>query len=243
LLAAYLNVEADMPIQITNALQQAMEHATLNIPQINGNIVVCVDVSGSMSSWTVTGDRGSASSKMKDIDVAALIGASILRKNPTARILPFEDDVVPAHRCKLNPYDSVMTNAQILRSVGGGATNCSAPLVQLNREQAKVDLVIFVSDNESWVDSGRGNYGYGYYGDVHRGTATMVEFQKIKARNPNAKMVCIDLTPNPSLQAIDREDILNIGGFSDTVFEVISEFAKAGLGRHWTDVIEAVKLD
>lgn len=243
LLAAYLNVEADIPVQITNALQDAMEHATLNIPQIDGNVVVCVDVSGSMSSASVTGDRGSVTSKIRAIDVAALVGASILRKNPNARVLPFEGDVVPASRCKLNPRDSVMTNAGILRSVGGGSTNCSAPLTLLNRENAKGDLVVFVSDNESWVDSGRGNYGYGYYGGVHRGTATMVEFQKIKARNPNAKMVCIDLTPNTTMQAIDREDILNIGGFSDSCFEIISEFARAGNnGKHWTDVIESIAL-
>ena len=46
-----------------------------------------------------------------------------------------------------------MTNAAKLASIGGGGTNCSAPLAQLNAERAKVDLVVFVSDNESWVDA------------------------------------------------------------------------------------------
>ena len=41
-----------------------------------------------------------------------------------------------------------MTNAARLAEIGGGGTACSAPLAKLNREKAKVDLVLIVSDNE-----------------------------------------------------------------------------------------------
>ena len=80
------------------------------------------------------------------IDVAAPVTAAVVRKNPSAVVLPFEQDVVPI---SVNPRDSVMTNAEKLASIGGGGTNCSAPLAQLNRSQARGDLVIFISDNES----------------------------------------------------------------------------------------------
>src|SRR5262249_31484171 len=133
---------------------------------------------------------------------------------------------------RLNSRDSVMTNARRLASVGGGGTNCSAPLRWLNQHHAKVDLVIFVSDNESWVDQGRG-----------RGTALMSEWAALRNRNPKARLVCLDIQPNQTTQAAERADILNIGGFSDQVFDVIAAFAKGKLeADHWIARIEAVAL-
>jgi 60 kDa SS-A/Ro ribonucleoprotein len=69
----------------------------------------------------------------------------------------------------------------------------------------------------------------------------MHEGQLFRARNPQAKLVCLDLQPNRTTQAQEREDILNIGGFSDQVFEVISAFASGELnGDHWIARIQAV---
>ena len=123
------------------------------------------------------------------------------------------------------------------RSLPSGGTNCSAPLVELNNGKANGDLVIYVSDNESWVDTP-------YYGRCGgSATKTMTEWAKFKARNANARMVCIDIQPNATSQAKERFDVLNIGGFSDQVFEVITEFAAGRLGEdHWISVIENVKM-
>jgi len=55
--------------------------------------------------------------------------------------------------------------------------------------------------------------------------------------------VCIDLQPNRTTQAYSREDILNIGGFSDTVFTTIEQFITTGNSpEFWVDEIEAVEL-
>lgn len=41
----------------------------------------------------------------------------------------------------------------------------------------------------------------------------------------------------------EREDVLNVGGFSDTVFEIVSLFAKGDLGSSTlVAAIESVKL-
>src|SRR5207245_525648 len=109
-------------------------------------------------------------------------------------------------------------------------TNCSAPLELVNARRTKADLVIYVSDNESWVDSGRA-----------RGTATMQAWQTFRARNPGAKLVCIDLQPYATTQAHDRRDVLNVGGFSDQVFEVVASFLRSD-AAHWTQAIEAVNF-
>jgi 60 kDa SS-A/Ro ribonucleoprotein len=141
----------------------------------------------------------------------------MLRKNPEAEVLPFDDKVVPA---RLNPRDTVMTNAAKLAALPQGGTNCSAPLAHLNQRAAQGDMVIYMSDNQSWVDAANAK---------SRGTATMVEWNRFKSRNPQARLVCVDIQPYATTQAAEREDILNVGGFSDQVFETIMEFAAGRL--------------
>ena len=229
LMTAYHATGANVPAEVREALQDAMDLALANVPRFAGQVVVCPDVSGSMSS-PATGHRGSATSVVRCIDVAALVAAAVLDRNRQATVLPFENKVVSL---PLNPRDSVMTNAAKLAAVGGGGTNCSAPLAQLNRQRAAVDLVILVSDNESWVDANR------------RGaTQTMVEWHVLKQRCPGAKLVCIDLQPYATTQAMERADILNVGGFSDAVFKQIDRFARSQAGpAHWVGEIERVALD
>jgi 60 kDa SS-A/Ro ribonucleoprotein len=228
LLTAYRNCDAAVPQEVRNALQDAMELAMANVPSIVGDVVVCPDVSGSMKS-PVTGYRAGSTTSVQCIDVAALVAASVLRKNPAATVLPFEQAVVSVD---LNSRDSVMTNAGQLASIGGGGTNCSAPVRLLNQRKAKADLVLFISDNESWVDRRRG-----------RGTALLAEWSEFRQRNPKARLVCLDVQPNQTTQAAERADILNIGGFSDQVFEVISAFASGQLeADHWIARIEAVEV-
>lgn len=231
LLAAYQNIEPAVPDAVRAALHDAMELAVANVPSIEGTVVVCPDVSGSMQS-PVTGDRGHGStSKVRCIDVAALVAAAVMRKNPDRTIvLPFEQDVV---KVDLSADDSILNNAAKLARVGGGGTNCSAPLRQLNKARTRADLVIFVSDNESWVDQARGS-----------GTAVMEAWTEFRRGNPKARLVCLDIQPNRTTQAVERDDVLNIGGFSDHVFELIATFAagKLAAADHWVSKIEAVQV-
>lgn len=230
LLTAYQATSNQMPFEIREALQDAMEAAVQNVPAIQGKVVVCPDVSGSMHS-SVTGHRGSATSKTRCIDIAALVSAAMLRTNPQARVIPFEQITV---NVQLNPRDSIMTNAEKLANIGGGGTACSAPLAMLNREKADVDLVVIVSDNESWADD---NQGWGAT------TSLMKEWDILKRRCPEAKLVCLDIQPYVQAQARNRHDILNIGGFSDQVFTLIGSFAERGMGTDfWVEEIEKTEL-
>jgi 60 kDa SS-A/Ro ribonucleoprotein len=222
--------EIQVPTKITNALQDAMEIACENVPSL-GKVKIFTDVSGSMSS-PVTGNRGSATSKVRCIDVAALFSVSMLRRNAESQVIPFENNVVKLH---LNPRDSIMTNAKALASIGGGGTNCSAPLALLNsKHDWSADVLIYFSDNESWVD----RYSWG-----NSGTETMKQWTQYKSHNKNAKLICVDLTPNVTSQVKERDDILQIGGFSDSVFTVIEKFVEAGWSKDfWVKEIEAVSF-
>jgi 60 kDa SS-A/Ro ribonucleoprotein len=57
----------------------------------------------------------------------------------------------------------------------------------------------------------------------------------------NPKLVCIDLQPYQTVQACERADIMNIGGFSDSVFNVISAFLENDASRFVREV-ECVEL-
>ena len=229
LMVAHTQVDNAVPAEVREALQDAMEVALENVPVIAGRVVVCPDVSGSMQS-PVTGHRTGSTTAVRCLDVAALVAAALLRKNRHAEVLPFSDDVVPV---RLNPRDSVMTNAKLLAELPSGGTNCSAPLRQLNQRKASADLVVLVSDNMSWVDGDCGG----------RGTASMAEWETFRRRNPRARLVCLDVQPYGSTQAKERADILNVGGFSDAVFEILATFAQGELNTdHWVGMIESLAV-
>jgi 60 kDa SS-A/Ro ribonucleoprotein len=228
LLAAHRSADGTVPNAVRSALEDAMELAITNVPAFDGQVYVCPDVSGSMRS-PITGRRVGATTKVRCVDAAALMTAAIIRRNPAAEVLPFEQSVVSV---RLSSRDSVMTNADRLASVGGGGTSVSAPLALLNRRKASGDLVVIVSDNESWVDAAGS-----------RGTATLRQWNAYRTRNPDARLVLIDLQAYGTTQAVEREDILNVGGFSDQVFEVVADFASGRLhGDHWVGLIESVAL-
>ena len=93
--------------------------------------------------------------------------------------------------------------------------------------------MVYVSDNMSWVDSSGGG----------RSTKTMEEWSEFRSRNPRARLVCLDVQPYGSTQAKEREDILNIGGFSDAVFQIIATFAAGELHpQHWVGLIDEIAL-
>ena len=123
---------------------------------------------------------------------------------------------------------------------GGGGTNCALPLALANSELSEHPFAgcILISDQESWI-------GHGPHGT----TAVMAEWLKF-ANNQvrlhgrgfaGPRLVCIDLQPYTTTQAPDRHDILNIGGFSDAVFEVVAAFFSADPKRFVTEV-EAMAL-
>ena len=229
LFTAFQNMDATIPVKLTNALQDAADHSLDNIPELPGKIFVMVDVSGSMQS-PATGTRGTATSKTTCVDVAAVFAAAVLRKNPDTEIIPFSTSVHTNH--KFNPRDSIMTNAKSLASIYGGGTNCSSALAYVNGKAGKGELVIYVSDNMSWMDKNRADC-----------TQTMSEWNRFKSNNPKAKLVCIDIQPYANTQAHDRDDVLNVGGFSDNCFDVIAKFVEFGNNKElWVKTIEEVTL-
>ena len=231
-LAAYMNVAAEVPQKIKAALHEAAEIACGNVPELPGPVVIGLDTSGSMS-CSVSGWRGrGATSKMRCVDVAALFAAAILRRNPDSVVIPFD---TRAYNVRVDPGDTILSLSERLARYGGGGTNCSIPLHEANTtyRNRKFAGCVLVSDNESWV--GRGRYG---------STGVMSEWQTFVKNQlrlgdhgiPAPKLVCIDIQPYGSTQAPERADILNIGGFSDAVFNVVASYLTGDASRFVAEV-------
>jgi 60 kDa SS-A/Ro ribonucleoprotein len=174
---------------------------------------------------------------MRCVDVAALFAAAVLRRNPDSVLIPFDNNV---HRANVDPQDTILSLAARLAKYGGGGTDCSLPLREANQRYRGVPFAgcVLVSDNESWIGTGR-----------HGSTAVMTQWREFVTHQvrlhtsdfTGPKLVCIDLQPYSTVQAPDRSDILNVGGFSDAVFGVVASFLGDRPARFVAEV-EAIAL-
>lgn len=230
LFSTFINLDEEVPMPLKLAIQNAGEIAIRNVPTIEGNVKLALDVSGSMND-PVTGRRGTATTKMRCIDVASMFAAAVIRKNPLAEVIPF-DTVIK--KVNLNPLDSVMTNAQKLAAAGtNGGTNCGLVLQNLNERGVRADTVIYISDNQSWAQSSKTLSGE---------TPMMREWSRFQYRNRGAKLINIDIAPYGHVQVYDQNNVLNVGGFSDNVFEVVSDFVKGVSKDTLVKTIESINL-
>ena len=186
-------------------------------------------------SMPATGWRGrGATTAMRCVDVAALFAAAILRRNPDSVVVPFD---TRAYDVRMDPSDSILSLSERLAKYGGGGTNCSLPLHQANTKFSKRAFAgcVLVSDMESWIGTGR-----------HGSTGVITEWQKFVQNQKRLgvtapKLVCIDIQPYGSTQAPERDDILNIGGFSDAVFNVVASYLSDD-SNHFVAEVESVEL-
>lgn len=239
---SYLVNKANLPYAVYDALLDAMDISLENVPPL-GKCLVAVDVSLSMNS-PITGNQDarlaqsgvsyrSVSSKSRCVDVAALIGCSILRSNPDAVLVPFNNACIDIH---LNPRDTVATNSEKLSALCRGGTNCSAPLAQAEQRGDTFDTFVLISDNESWVDTNN-------RWSPSNGTKLHDSWQRAKKRLPHARMINIDLTPNETTQVKERQDILQVGGFSDNCYRVMENFCRGGNSSDfWVKELDKINL-
>ncbi len=235
--AAYINAQAEVPERLRKALVTAAEVACGNIPELPGPVLIGVDVSGSMGS-PITGYRTGHTTSMTCVQAASLFGAALLRRNPKSVIIPFDTS---AHTQESNADEPILELTARMARYGGGGTDCSIPLKTANTQarlrDRRFSAVVMLSDNESWAAAA----------GTHGRTAMLQEWDTFrknqkKLGNPDAKLICLDFQPNRTTQAPDRKDILNVGGFSDAVFEVVSNFLNGDEDR-FVKAVEAMEIE
>lgn len=221
LMTTYYNLSG-VPAELTFALQKALDYSVENVPEISGNLVILVDSSGSMQSPITGYASGSGkTSATTCTQAAALIAAAFVRKNPMASVALFDTTTA---RVSFNPMDSVVTNAKLFNRSGGG-TDCEQAL-RFVANNYTPDYVLMISDNESWA----------------HGRSTSSAWRSILKKNPNCKLINLDLEASATTQVASSNNVLNLGGFSDDVFNVIATFFTSGSKDHWVDSIREITL-
>jgi 60 kDa SS-A/Ro ribonucleoprotein len=152
-------------------------------------------------------------------------------------IIPFD---TRAHTVESDADAPILALAARLATYGGGGTDCSLPLAEANTRLAgrRFAGCVLVSDMESWVGAGR-----------HGSTGVMTQWQAFAANQrrlhgpewAGPRLVCINLQAYATAQAPERPDVLNVGGFSDAVFQVVASFI-ADEPERFVGEVEAIEL-
>lgn len=214
--------------KISDALNVAAEISLQNVPELKGKTVVAIDRSGSMTSLI------NYRSTIRVMDIAAVLVAALKKKNPDLEIVLFNDSA-----SVYEPKDKTLLGiSNELSRMANGGTNCDAAMMFIKRRYADKgmpDNIIMVSDNESWLGTTRNFW--------NTDTGTIEQLKEIRRINPNTRMINIDITPGSSSQTIPKEYVLNIGGFNDSVFNVISMFFESkGFSDFWVNQIKSIQL-
>ena len=205
--------------RIIAALSDALTNSVANLPLFNRRVCIAPDVSGSMYAPIKAGStRYSAKDELSCAEVAGIFASGLLAQCPNAVVLPFEYDVVDV---RLNPRDSVLTNASHLASIGGGGTSLASPVQRLIRQRDKVDLFVGITDNEEWVGS---------FDEAWRRYKSEVA--------PTAKAVLITIVPD-SFRVVPEStpDVHYVHGWSDAVMRYVSEIGGGALESSLTDEV------
>lgn len=191
-----------------------------NLPVLEGRSAILIDHSGS-----VRGDMGgssevSAFSKTNTAVIGNLFGCMIASVLPDVFIGMFGDKLI---NYEYDRSRGVLWNNKKSFTAGGecgGATENGlfAFLEKCVKDKIKVDNLYVISDmqigdGESIVWEKSSNYEYGKFAELLKG------FKKV---NPNCKIVSISIQGYGSEMFYRGSNILNIAGWSESIFDVIN---------------------
>lgn len=199
-------------------LSQALDVSAENLPRFEGNTLVAVDSSGSM-----TGGRYGMNGGSPPIEKAALF-ASMLVKSSMADVMLWD---TTAKHLNCNPADSVITIAQTIASrVPGGGTDISVPFREATRAY---DRIVILTDEQSW--------GHSSWGSHSTGPKELEAYRKRTGANP--MVYNWDMAGYGSLQ-FPESQVATLAGWSNKVFDIMKlvETDKKALVR----TIEAVEI-
>lgn len=192
------------------ALTEALDYSTANIPKLDGRTLVLVDTSASMEG------RLSDKSNVSYVDVAALFGVALARAAAKVDLYGFGDGVF---RHELAYGGSVLGQTQQFVNRVGEAGHGTQIAASIQRTYAKHDRVVIFTDMQTM---GRNSYTYGYgIGDVSGSVPADVPLYAWNLAGYKASMM-------PTGSGNRHE----FGGFSDSAFSIMQTL-EAGRDGKW----------
>jgi hypothetical protein len=186
--SAYAQVDNQ---DMLEAISQAMEHSLLNIPQYDGETLIAVDVSGSMSG--------------KPIEIASIFAGALWKAN-NAELVLYDTNLQRVKLLKATPIIQLAEKIQQLAT--GGGTQTSLVFDYATQTGKKYNRIIILSDNESWVES--------YFGNRKGAQTSYNQYRKIN--DPFIYAIDIEGYGTSDLK---NNKVFHITGWSDKIFDLM----------------------
>ncbi len=186
---------------IIDALETAYKFSYINVQPINKNILVGLDVSGSMTGEYIHNSVLTADQASK---ILALVHANT---ESNIQIIDFD---VEYYKSKLNKNDKVID--AINKHSHGGGTDLSLPIkYAFDKNIPNIDAFIIYTDNETW------------YGNRH----TSQLFNEYRKKyNKNCKIVVVSMTATSGsiIDPKEQDYMLEVVGFDTNSPNIINDF-------------------
>jgi 60 kDa SS-A/Ro ribonucleoprotein len=195
--------------QIVDVLEEAFYASFDNIIPTNQNILIAIDVSGSMTAPMSVGIPG-----MSCCMGAAAMAMVLARTEKNSYIMGFADTFRSLGITTKDTIQSVMSKAQMSNF---GATDAAVPATWALKNKVKLGGIVTLSDMESWF----GGHGHPYQ--------AMNRYRK-KMGLPNTKAIAVGMTSN-NYTIADNNDCnsLDAVGFSTDTPQIISDFIRGDI--------------
>ena len=226
--------------KILDAIEDALQYSVKNIPELEGNVAILIDHSGSVRGDSGGSSKVSAFSKTSTAMIGNLFGSMMAYRQKNVYIGLFGDKLisVPIDReKKLLEFNKMTFNEG---DNCGGATEAGIYdfMRQCVKEKKKVDNIVVFSDCQ--IGNGKSSGGFTpWYGHStgDRGYHFHELFNEFKKLNPNCNWIVVNLRQSGGTSVFDRSQrILNIAGWSTNIFDVIKTQCKG-----WDAVIKEIE--
>jgi len=194
---------------VAAALEEAFYLAFDAIEPTGKNIVVAMDVSGSMDGGWGGSIPGLPQLSAREASMA--MAMVTLRTEPNHHLQAFSHELVPLNVNRRDRLDEAISKAKRVRM---GRTDCSLPMQWATQGNIPVDAFYIYTDNDTWC------------GDIHPHQALEHYRQKM---GRDAKLVVVGMTATEfSIANPDDPGMLDVVGFDTAAPAVMADFTKQG---------------
>ena len=223
---------------LLDAIEGAIEISCQNIPELEGNVALLIDDSGSMRCDYYGGhSRVSAFSKTNSSMIAHLFASMMAWRQHDVYVGLFGNRLIQVpYKRDIKLLDFNKESYNIGARCGGATENGIYTFLEtVVKEKKKIDNIIVFSD----CQIGRGGYFTEWYGTSSdkRSKHFHELFKEFRKVNPNANFIVVNLRQSGGTSVFDKSQrILNIAGWSDKIFDTIKTQC-----RGWDSIISEIE--
>jgi hypothetical protein len=206
-----------------SALNKALWHSGKNVPKMNGNTVIAVDLSASMNTLL------SAEGSVTYMEIGAVMGSLAQQYCDKSIIYGFgnHEKIVAVDERKHNPLDRVK---QIMSTSVGHSTNFASVMQDITKRNIHVDQMFVFTDCQ-------------FNGSYNGGSSLFQDLKTYQTKvNKSIKVYEFNLAANDSSTQLDpkNNNYMHLSGWSDNLLKSVVEMETMKHGI--IDMVNAVDL-